>query len=518
MKTHFIKLIFSLTFLFFLTLQIRANNITICPADSIKAVDDIVSTRKNTGVTFRPVQNDYLVGTFLGISIIETPRHGSIAYPTTDALFYLPNSGFCGKDTLRYRVCTTTKCDSAYIYIGVSCEAGFLSFPIAHNDYVHAAKNAIYTFNPLENDQLGGTILGTGIVKEPKYGSATFRPNELVYVPRAESCGKDTMSYRVCNDKYQCDTASIFFNIACDVLPAPVPIVVTYRMRLDTPSPTGQVYLTGDFLKDGKHGVNWGDPSVLPLKKNATDNFYTFTDTVLNKQYQFKFLKGKNWADSTGAILVENARFDKFGCGTANNSGVANRVIDLTGFKTAYSQITITYDWNKCTPGLIAPLIVSTTSSPALGGRTFGGGSYYLGDSVLVKAISSDGYRFNHWEDNAIKVSLDSVYRFFMGNANRNLTAIFSKTTTTDDILASQLSVYPNPTTGVFHLTTTSENLFDLKEWHVLDALGRKILRGGILTAFKEMDIDLTTFNEGIYLFQALTDKGEMTKRIVLKR
>jgi hypothetical protein len=513
MKAHLIKLVLSLTFLLILSQQIQANNINTCLADSVKAVNDIVSTRKNAGVTFRPLQNDYIVGTLLGVSLIEPPRHGSIAFTTTDVLYYLPESGFCGKDTIRYRVCTTTKCDSAYVYIGVSCEAGVLAFPIAHNDYVQAAKNAIYTFNPLENDQLGGTILGTGIVKEPKYGSATFRPNELVYVPRAESCGKDTMSYRVCNDKYQCDTASIFFNIACDVLPAPVPVVVTYKMRLDAPSPTGTVYLTGDFLKDGKHGDNWGDPSVLPLKKNAGDNFYTFSDTVLNKQYQFKFLKGKNWADSTGAILVESARFDRLGCGTANNSGVANRVLDLTGFKTAFSQITVTYDWNKCTPGLSAPLVISTASSPTLGGRTFGGGSYYVGDSVLVKAIASEGYRFVHWEDNALTVSQDSVYRFSMGSANRILTAIFSKSTAVDDLLDAQFSVYPNPTSGIFYVNSNAS--LEIKEWSILDVVGRKILRG---PSFKNNQINLTAFNEGIYFLQVVTDKGDIIKRIVLKR
>ena len=513
MKAHFIKLVISLTYTLLLTTQIRASNITTCLADSVKAVDDIVSTRKNAGVTFRPTQNDYIVGTFLGIALIEPARHGSIAFTTADALYYLPNSGFCGKDTIRYRVCTTTKCDSAYIYIGVSCEAGILAFPIAHNDYVVAPKNAIYTFNPLENDQLGGTILGTGIVKEPKYGSATFRPNELVYVPRAESCGKDTMSYRVCNDKYQCDTASIFFNIACDALAAPVPVVVTYRMRLDAPSPTGEVYLTGDFLKDGKHGVNWGDPSVLPLKKNVSDNFYTFTDTVLSKQYQFKFLKGKNWADSTGFILVENVRFDKLGCGTANTSGVANRVLDLSGFKTAFSQITVTYDWNKCTPGLAAPLVVTTAQTPLLGGRTIGGGSYYIGDSVLVKAIASEGYRFMQWEENALSVSKDSIYRFFMGSINRTLTAVFTKSTSVEDILDAQFSVYPNPTTGIFYVK--SNNPLEVKEWSVSDVVGRKILRG---PSFKENEINLSAFNEGIYFLQVVTDKGDIIKRIVLQK
>jgi hypothetical protein len=282
---------------------------------------------------------------------------------------------------------------------------------------------------------------------------------------------------------------------------------------LDAPSPSGNVYLTGDFLKDGKHGVNWGDPSVLLLKKPISDNFYTFTDTVLSKQYQFKFLKGKNWADSTGAVLVETARFDKLGCGTANISGVSNRVLDLTGFKTPFSQVTVTYDWNKCTPGLAIPMVVSTAPSPALGGRTFGGGSYYQGDSVLVKAIASEGYHFLRWEDNAISVSQDSVYRFLMGNANRALTAIFSKATSVEDLLDAQFSVYPNPSTGVFYVKSNTP--LDVKEWSVVDGLGRKILRG---SSFKDAEINLNAFNKGVYFLQVITDKGDIVKRIVLER
>jgi hypothetical protein len=512
MVTIFSKLTLFLCFFLFIDSFAKAHP-TAYFTDSIKAVNDIISTRKNTGITFQPVQNDYLVGTFLGISIIEPSRRGSIAYPTANSLYYLPEGGFCGKDTIRYRVCTTTKCDSAYIYIGVSCEAGFLSFPIANNDFITIAKNALFTFNPLENDQLDGSVLGTGIVKEPKFGSATFRPNELIYIPRPESCGKDTMSYRVCNDKYQCDTASVFFNISCDALPNPLPVVVTYRMRLDAPSPSGDVYVTGDFQKDGKHGANW-DPSVIVMKKPDATGFYTFSDTVLNKIYQFKFLKGNTWIDPTNStILVETARFDKLNCGTANNFGIANRVIDLTNIKIAFSQVTVTYDWNKCTPGLAVPSVVSTTSAPLIGGRTIGGGSYFTGDTVIVKAIPYSEYRFFYWADNNIIVSQDSVYRFSMGNNSRSLTAVFSKITSTQDILESQLAVYPNPTTGIIEMAYSHESLFKLTEWCIMDALGRKILRG-----YKKEDMNLARFNDGIYVLHITTDKGQLTKRIVLKR
>jgi endo-1,3(4)-beta-glucanase len=100
-----------------------------------------------------------------------------------------------------------------------------------------------------------------------------------------------------------------------------------------------------------------------------------------------------------------------------------------------------------------------------------------------------------------------------MGNANRNLTAVFSKSTSVDELLDAQCSVYPNPTSGVFYVNI-NESL-DVKEWSVSDVVGRKILRG---PSFKNNALNLGTFNEGIYFLQVITDKGDIIKRIVLKR
>jgi Secretion system C-terminal sorting domain len=100
-----------------------------------------------------------------------------------------------------------------------------------------------------------------------------------------------------------------------------------------------------------------------------------------------------------------------------------------------------------------------------------------------------------------------------MGAANRTLTAVFTKSTSVEDILDAQFNVYPNPTTGIFYVK--SNNQLEVKEWSVSDVVGRKILRG---PSFKENEINLSAFNEGIYFLQVVTDKGDIIKRIVLQK
>jgi hypothetical protein len=105
-----------------------------------------------------------------------------------------------------------------------------------------------------------------------------------------------------------------------------------------------------------------------------------------------------------------------------------------------------------------------------------------------------------------------------MGNVNRTLTAVFSNTTAVAELSNESISLYPNPTSGIIYVKSNNLLTADLKEWHIVDALGRKILSlplgGG---AFPHSDINLSAFNEGIYFLEIITDKGEITKRIVLK-
>lgn len=68
---------------------------------------------------------------------------------------------------------------------------------------------------------------------------------------------------------------------------------------------------------------------------------------------------------------------------------------------------------------------ITTTSNPAAGGVTTGGGNYFYGDIDTVKAVANAGYTFVCWKEGTEIVSTNPVYIFTV-NRVRNLTAEFS--------------------------------------------------------------------------------------------
>ena len=55
---------------------------------------------------------------------------------------------------------------------------------------------------------------------------------------------------------------------------------------------------------------------------------------------------------------------------------------------------------------------IETAAEPTIGGSTSGDGIYSYGDSVIVEAVSSAGYKFVDWTIDDISVSTDSSYTF----------------------------------------------------------------------------------------------------------
>ena len=71
-------------------------------------------------------------------------------------------------------------------------------------------------------------------------------------------------------------------------------------------------------------------------------------------------------------------------------------------------------------------LLISTSSSPQIGGTTTGGGTFNSGATCTVTAATNSGYSFNKWTENGIQVSTSPNYQFSVAN-NRNLLANFSQ-------------------------------------------------------------------------------------------
>ncbi len=71
------------------------------------------------------------------------------------------------------------------------------------------------------------------------------------------------------------------------------------------------------------------------------------------------------------------------------------------------------------------PYTVVTSSAPAAGGTTSGGGTFNSGSSVTVTATANTGYAFVNWTEGANAVSTSASYTFTL-SANRTLVANFT--------------------------------------------------------------------------------------------
>jgi N-acetylmuramoyl-L-alanine amidase len=88
-------------------------------------------------------------------------------------------------------------------------------------------------------------------------------------------------------------------------------------------------------------------------------------------------------------------------------------------------NITLNRNWNLVANFSASSYTITTSSSPANGGITNGGGTYPGGSSRTVTANANSGYTFVNWTENGNVVSSSSSYTFTL-NGNRNLVANFS--------------------------------------------------------------------------------------------
>lgn len=77
----------------------------------------------------------------------------------------------------------------------------------------------------------------------------------------------------------------------------------------------------------------------------------------------------------------------------------------------------------------------------------------------------------------------------------------------------NNLRVYPNPSHGTIEFS--SDFSPQLKAIKIFDNLGRLVAH---MTSFSSNSINLREFDNGIYLLEFTTDKGKISKKIVLKK
>jgi hypothetical protein len=195
---------------------------------------------------------------------------------------------------------------------------------------------------------------------------------------------------------------------------------------------------TGYTITASANGVNASSSSftVTPGSANAgqsTVSLNPSTVTVgatITATFTFKDQYGNAIAGKTVSLgsSLAGVTFNP-SSGTTNASGVFTTNFIATGAGSATLNATVDgLQINLPTAVTVtAPVqyTIATSSSPANGGTTAGGGTFNSGASVTVTATAAQGFTFTNWTEGGTQVSTSASYQF-TATANRTLVANFT--------------------------------------------------------------------------------------------
>ena len=333
----------------------------------IVAVNDNVTTRKNTNVIFRPTLNDTVRTKLLSLMISGSPRNGTIGFRGLDTLLYTPNLNFCGRDTIAYTICDTSfNCSNAFIYVNVSCDStGNLLVPIAVNDTARTGVNQAVVINVLQNDTLNGVLARPlSITIRPRFGTATVdRNNQIIYTPQAGFCGgRDTLKYDICNVN-GCAMATVSINVICDSntlrrLPVAVPDYATARKR----TPIRISILANDTLNGTLDSIRIVNAPRRGIASIGTDNVLTYsTDTCGFRDTLIYRICNRNGCDTALVSINVPCQTD-----TTGGSRLLPIAIDDTARTFVNQPVTINVLQNDTLNGVLVGR-VGITNRPRFG-------------------------------------------------------------------------------------------------------------------------------------------------------
>ncbi len=158
----------------------------------------------NTVILVHPKNADLLGATNCAVSQARTLA--------ADSIEYYPCDGYCGPDTIGYRICDSPGAlceDTAWVYIFVCAH------PEANPDSITTDEEVAVTIDVQDNDtDLDSDSLITSHISGPSNGSfALIGDSSIQYTPDPNFNGRDTIFYEVCDTDGLCDTSLAIFII-----------------------------------------------------------------------------------------------------------------------------------------------------------------------------------------------------------------------------------------------------------------------------------------------------------------
>lgn len=266
------------------------------------AVNDSISVIRGKTITFDPTTNDNNGGGTISIITINQGNHGSVINNGDKTLTYKTTDGiYVGSDSFNYTIVNLWGTSTGSVSIDIKP-----SPPIAVDDNIIITSDAIYSFNPLLNDDLGGANLGIKSVTQPSHGTVVKSTTDgliytiLQYTPNnSEYVGDDIFTYTIGNSP-DTSTATVHTTIS---LPTP-PIANDDNISVDynnsiTFDPTINDSIGGYTLSI----ISITSPINGIASKNGKNITYTpNSNYVGNDTFKYKIDNGHG--TSTGTINV----------------------------------------------------------------------------------------------------------------------------------------------------------------------------------------------------------------------
>lgn len=140
-------------------------------------------------------------------------------------------------------------------------------------------------------------------------------------------------------------------------------------------------------------------------------------------------------------------------------------------------------------------------------------GEYFSGVPIPVTAIPRQGFRLQKWVNQQEEVFFENPL-YVSSTESLSLTAVFEiDDTSTPALTSQQLAIFPNPASNrLFIKAPSTHGLISL---HVLNIQGRVIMAREFESTDGELELDISSLNQGIYFVRFMSGDTIRTARLI---
>ena len=280
-----------------------------------------------------------------------------------------------------------------------------------------------------------------------------------------------------------------------------------------------QVVLTAT-ANTGYTFTNWTENGTV-VSTEAQYSFTATADRTLVANFEAISYTISASANPTEGGSIEGAGDYSFGQ-TATLTAVANTGYNFVNWtengeavsSNAEYSFTVTADRTLVANFEAITYTISASANPTEGGSIEGAGDYSFGQTATLTAVANANYNFINWTENGEVVSTDAEYSFTV-NADRTLVANFELESGLTEENIINISVYPNPTSGMFTVGLgTIEG----------DVICQIVTANGSLVETREIKADKNSeivfdcnVAPGVYFVRVISGDNTWTERIVIE-